>query len=170
VDVFILNLVLSCLHARRNCQAPLSETALDMLAVGGLVGFPPTETGPLNYGVRLGSSKLLEMCTIYTKKFPFLAEMHGTTITPQALLAEDKFKEIYSSADTAGQSSSDGDLAEGLAVMRARVMLMDRDKLQQMLASSGVTNSEVFMLPSCVAFTITILLVLLLLMLALLTS
>ena len=173
-DVFTLNLILSSLQAHQQCRAPLSETALDMLSVGGLVGFPPMEIGPLTYAVRRGRSKILEMCSIYTKKFPFLVEVCATTIKPQTLLAEDNFKQLYSTSGPSNPSSSSSDggsLAKDLAAMRTEVMLLDHGKLRQMLASSGVTNSEVFVMPACVAFTIAVLCILLLLvMLILLVS
>ncbi len=152
VDVFALNLVLACLQARRQSQFTLSEYALDLLCVGGLVGFPPTESGPFNYAVRLGREKLVEKTEVLLKRFPIVAETCGCR-KPLNLLSKENFMELFSKVDS---TAREDDMDNIFRKLRLDVHLLDRRELQKVPCCKGVSNSEVFWLPACIAFTMTV--------------
>ena len=119
------------------------------------MGFPATEAGPLNYAVRLGRDRLISMVEDYSKRFPILVETSGTK-KPLTVLSEENYKELFNKAELSLQNSSGGDLAECLRVQRAAAILLDHRELQMVQRCHGVVNSEVFLLPATVAFTLTV--------------
>ena len=60
LKIFIVNIVLTATQLLSDYEGTLSADALDFLCVSGLVHFPPTEGGPINYLKRNGRGLLVD--------------------------------------------------------------------------------------------------------------
>ena len=58
-DLLLLNMSVCCLKARES-HPGTSEAAIDALCVSGLIQYPPSEGGPLNYLVRNGKESCIQ--------------------------------------------------------------------------------------------------------------
>ena len=146
-NLFFLNNVLASLHAF-NVTSGLSEASIDILSVTGLVQFPPTEGGPLNFAARLGRERLISMYELCIKAVPFLVDISGAK-NPRNLLAEENLLHLYNLNPSIIKlpSTSEQSLLEIFQLQRSELILMNQNELRQVRRSEGVTNKELFLFP-----------------------
>ena len=144
-DLFTLNLVLSALHACR-VSTSLSEAAVDALCVAGLVQFPPTEAGPLNYAVRLGQKSLVSMYEECTKAVPFLSDVCGAK-NPKDLLSSSKVDGLFSAEPSPDVECPAEGLTETFQCQKSELVLLTQQELKRVGRTHGLQSREVFVIP-----------------------
>lgn len=145
VELFLLNLSFCCLKAKED-YPNMSEAAIDALCVSGLIQFPPSEGGPLNYFVRNGK----ENCTIKFKKFitHFLANKFEN-VSKVGSKVDALYSEVCS--DTLG--------SVGLSGIRSEGIYLTANELRAIGPACGILNKEVFLF--LIGFNVLVLLIVL---------
>lgn len=156
VDLFTVNLILTCLHVQKQSLHSCCEAAVDTLCVTGLVGFPLTEAGPLNYAARLGWMKIVHMFEDSVNIVPFVADICGAR-NSKTLISEDSFLDIFATNKfVASDHNSCSDLTELFQLQRPEMMLLNHAELQMVGRCQGVVNKELFLLPICIILGLTV--------------
>ena len=117
----------------------ISEAAIDVLAVSGLVHFPPTEGGPLNYLARLGQDearrRFNESCSVMPAE-----SVRAIVETYSNVLDRNGIHELFAKTKLTPQSSE-------YQRQREKTLLLTSSELREVGNTCGVQNREVFLLP-----------------------
>ena len=148
-DLFLLNVVTSALLARKVSQ-DVSEAAIDVLCVSGLVHFPPTEGGPLSYLARVGKSFVLEKLQALIKNPQLHAEVQRVTRKAESLLPAEADK-LFVKTQTGVESSS----------QRSELVALSASELAQTGPARGAQNLDVILYPFpmillCTSWTLSV--------------
>ena len=131
-DLFLLNIVVSALLAKKVSQ-DVSEAAVDVLCVSGLVHFPPTEGGPLSYLTRTGKTSVLEKLQALAKNPWLHSQAQWLARKAESLLPQEADKLFV-------QPQTEFKLMSELQVLSA-------SELAQTGSAKGAQNFEVFLYP-----------------------
>ena len=134
-DLFLLNIVTSALLARKVGQN-VSETAIDVLCVSGLVHFPPMEGGPLSYLARVGKTSIVGKLQALIKNPQLHAEVQWLARKAESLLPAEANK-LFIKPQTGTESSS----------QRSELVVLSASELAQTGPTRGAQNLEVFLYP-----------------------
>lgn len=137
VDFININLGLAALYVQKLTPS-ISESAIDLLAVSGLLHFPPTEGGPLCYLARLGQDKVkrrfAESCSVMPTAVMSVVETYS------GVLDKDVISRLFVKTEVTGQSSE-------YQSQREMSLLLSSSELKAVGQTRGVENREVFLLP-----------------------
>lgn len=134
VQLFIANIISAAL-ALKKTNSNVPEVALDVLCVSGLVHFPATEGGPLNYLTRIGVENLTRRLTA--------CGPHIKEETQRILLSiqmNDSKEKLFAAQEVEDDGSEFTKNASDLNV------LFDHE-LKQIGATKGLQNLEVILYP-----------------------
>ena len=134
-DLFLLNIVVSALLAK-NVSQDVSEAAVDVLCVSGLVHFPPTEGGPLSYFARIGKTSVLEKLQALAKNQWLRSQAQWLTRKAESLLPQEKDK-LFVKPQTEFKFSS----------QISELQVLSAAELAQTGQAKGAQNFEVFLYP-----------------------
>lgn len=134
-DLFLLNIVVSALLAK-NVSQDVSEAAVDVLCVSGLVHFPPTEGGPLSYFARIGKTSVLEKLQALAKNQWLRSQAQWLTRKAESLLPQEKDK-LFVKPQTEFKFSS----------QISELQVLSAAELAQTGPAKGAQNFEVFLYP-----------------------
>ena len=134
-DLFLLNIVVSALLAK-NVSQDVSEAAVDVLCVSGLVHFPPTEGGPLSYFARIGKTSVLEKLQALAKNQWLRSQAQWLTRKAESLLPQEKDK-LFVKPQTEFKFSS----------QISELQVLSATELAQTGQAKGAQNFEVFLYP-----------------------
>lgn len=134
-DLFLLNIVVSALLAK-NVSQDVSEAAVDVLCVSGLVHFPPTEGGPLSYFARIGKTSVLEKLKALAKNQWLRSQAQWLTRKAESLLPQEKDK-LFVKPQTEFKFSS----------QISELQVLSATELAQTGQAKGAQNFEVFLYP-----------------------
>lgn len=144
-DLFTLNLILSALYTRQ-VTSSVSEAAIDTLCVAGLVQFPPTEAGPLNFAARFGKKSTTSMFDEATKAVPFLVDVGGTK-SLRKLFADVVFQGLFDPELIHKEEQPEGGLVNVFEKQKSNLVLLSGKELRRVGCTHGLKNKEVFLLP-----------------------
>lgn len=134
-DLFLLNIVVSALLAK-NVSQDVSEAAVDVLCVSGLVHFPPTEGGPLSYFARIGKTSVLEKLQALAKN-PWLHSQAQWLIRKAESLLPQETDKLFVKPQTEFNFSS----------QISELQVLSAAELAQTGPAKGAQNFEVFLYP-----------------------
>ena len=134
-DLFLLNIVVSALLAK-NVSQDVSEAAVDVLCVSGLVHFPPTEGGPLSYFARIGKTSVLEKLQALAKN-PWLHSQAQWLIRKAESLLPQETDKLFVKPQTEFKFSS----------QISELQVLSAAELAQTGPAKGAQNFEVFLYP-----------------------
>ena len=134
-DLFLLNIVVSALLAK-NVSQDVSEAAVDVLCVSGLVHFPPTEGGPLSYFARIGKTSVLEKLKALAKN-PWLHSQAQWLIRKAESLLPQETDKLFVKPQTEFKFSS----------QISELQVLSAAELAQTGPAKGAQNFEVFLYP-----------------------
>lgn len=134
-DLFLLNIVVSALLAK-NVSQDVSEAAVDVLCVSGLVHFPPTEGGPLSYFARIGKTSVLEKLQALAKN-PWLHSQAQWLIRKGESLLPQETDKLFVKPQTEFKFSS----------QISELQVLSATELAQTGPAKGAQNFEVFLYP-----------------------
>ena len=134
-DLFLLNIVVSALLAK-NVSQDVSEAAVDVLCVSGLVHFPPTEGGPLSYFAQIGKTSVLEKLQALAKNQWLRSQAQWLTRKAESLLPQEKDK-LFVKPQTEFKFSS----------QISELQVLSATELAQTGQAKGAQNFEVFLYP-----------------------
>ena len=134
-DLFLLNIVVSALLAK-NVSQDVSEAAVDVLCVSGLVHFPPTEGGPLSYFARIGKTSVLEKLQALAKN-PWLHSQAQWLIRKGESLLPQETDKLFVKPQTEFKFSS----------QISELQVLSAAELAQTGPAKGAQNLEVFLYP-----------------------
>ena len=150
-DLFTLNLILSALYVQQ-ANNSVSEAALDTLCVAGLVQFPPTEAGPLNFASRSGQKNTTIMFNECKKTVPFIADV-GVSMRLQHLFSDATFQQLFDPEPVHNEQSTEG-VNKVLEEQKAKLVLLSGQELKIVGCTHGLENKEVFLLPLVVFISV----------------
>ena len=150
-NIFTINIVLTSLYASKQATG-LSEAALDYLCISGLVGFPPTEAGPLNFITRLSKENMKSIFELSQTVMPHLSDISGTNIIKSSQL-EQYVSDLFVQDTTSEDGGRPGkDLLEIFQAQRAELILLNQKELKVVGECRGVQNREIFVFPTLIIF------------------
>ncbi len=113
----------------------ISETAIDVLTVSGVIGYPPSEGGPLNQLARYGHTAVKEMWTKLAKFIP-----SETKERYEKMLKEEVFDALFSSPNSKSRLTS-------YEKMREETLLLTSSELKGIGCTGTIDKKYVFMYP-----------------------
>ncbi len=113
----------------------ISEASIDVLAVSGVIGYPPSEGGPLNQLARYGQTAVKETWTRLAKFVP-----SETKEAFEKLLDKEPFNTLFVSAELKSKLSP-------YQEMREETLLLTSSELSAIGRTGMVGKSYVFMYP-----------------------
>lgn len=134
-DLFLLNIVVSALLAKKVSQ-DVSEAAVDVLCVSGLVHFPPTEGGPLSYLARTGKTSVLEKLQALAKNPWLHSQVQWLARKAESLLPQEA-DNLFVQPQTEFKLKS----------QLSELQVLSAFELAQTGPTKGAQNFEVFLYP-----------------------
>ena len=144
-DLFTLNLVMSALHVRKVCSS-LSEVAIDTLCVAGLIQFPPTEGGPLNFASRIGTASIRTMYNECTEAVPFLSDISGAK-DPSSLITDTNLQGLFQVEHVHREPPPSEVLTDLFNGYRSELILLNQEELRRVGRTYGTRNKGLFLIP-----------------------
>lgn len=138
IEFINIGLGLAALYVRK-LTPDISESAIDVLAVSGLVHFPPTEGGPLSYLARLGQDEARKRFTEACSVMP-TETVRAVVETYSSVLDRNGINELFVKTILTPQSSE-------YQRQREKTLLLTSSELKEIGQTHGVENKEVFLLP-----------------------
>jgi len=149
--VEFINISLALLALNLRLLSPdLSESAIDLLCVSGLIHYPPAEGGPLSYLARLGNPRAKARWGVLCKRMP-ADIVHGIVESVGAMIEPEASDNLFVKS-----------LGTGLfKETRDNSLLMDKSELLEIGPTGVLRTREAFMypLPFVVATGVTLFLI-----------
>ena len=143
-QLFMLHLGLIAVQVKKQ-NSIISESAIDLLCVSGLIHFPPTEGGPLNYIVRLSQVETVKRFEDILSQIPNGRVLFGNKdVIGISGITEDG---VYSSLFSAHQNSNPQkvDLSDFLK-QRNETILLNNQELCEIGVTHGLQNQEMLLI------------------------
>lgn len=138
----MLHLGLTAMQIKR-VNPDISEAAIDTLSVSGLVHFPPTEGGPLNYIVRRGKIETVKCFEEILAKIPNHHALFGIeNIIAKSGITESGVEHLFSAHPVDNHTA----ISE-FQKQRNETVLLDNQELRSIGITRGLQNQEIYLFP-----------------------